>query len=1060
MSKIITEDDIEQAAIAALHERHNYGVLRCYTKAPETLPDNTGRANKRQTVLPEVLLERLKAINPAIPEDTLRSVADEISRPSLSGDLMLTNFGNYQKIRDGITVQYKENGKITSKRLRLIDFETPSNNSFIVASQMWIRGDMHWRRPDLLIFVNGLPLVFIELKNSNIPVRNAYDINLKNYLSDIPFLFHYNQICVLSNGMETRLGSFGAGYEFFFEWLKVDSEKENPDRKAIRENCVSLEYFINGLCKPETLLDYIENFILYDRRRTKIIAKNHQFFGVNNAYLSFLNPERPHGKLGVFWHTQGSGKSYSMIMLARKIKRKCVGNFTFLVVTDREELDTQIYKNFLRTEFITDTDKACPANSAELRQALQTNSAILFTLIHKFRYPKGKKYPILSLRNDIIVIVDEAHRTQYRDLAENMRIGLPNAQYLAFTGTPLLGSKRLTNAWFGDYVSEYNFAESIKDNATVPLYYVKRVPEVELQNDFLNSDFAEILEDENLTEAEQRRLENHYAKELEVIKRDDRLDAIAQHIVYHFPRRGFRGKGMVISIDKFTAVRMYDKVSHYWKEEIKKLNIEIRHTDDVAEKARLKNMVDYMRKVEMAVVISESSDESERFAKEGLSIQKHRERMNRIDKNGFDIEDNFKDPNHPLQLVFVCAMWLTGFDAPSVSTLYLDKPMKGHTLMQTIARANRVFPGKECGLIIDYLDVFKYLKRALADYASDDSGLMPVKDLDKLLSQLQEAIDLTFTFCKRHGADLSVVTEEADTFQNLYQFEEIANIILGNDDIRNEFIALANTVRGLYEALRPDIFQMDFDPKAKDAILYLQGIIEGKIRPERIEAAQVKINALLDQSVITSEEARKYTITENGRELDLSQLDVDELRTQFKRLKNKNIEIANLRKFIEEKLQRMIRRNVTRRNFAERFQNIIDEYNAGGSRNDDFYEKLLALMEELKAEELRHVREELSEEELELFDLLRKDSLSAEEEKKVKLAAKELYRTLMEKKKELFIVGWQNDPQPKARVKKEIDHILNLFLPESYEREIFAHKANAILEHIVDQAITGYNWVA
>ena len=898
------------------------------------------------------------------------------------------------------------------------------------------------------------------MKNSNIPVRNAYDINLKNYLSDIPFLFHYNQICVLSNGMETRLGSFGSGYEFFYEWLKVDSEKETPDRKAIRENCVSLEYFINGLCKPETLLDYIENFILYDRRSTKIIAKNHQFLGVNNAYQSFLNPERPHGKLGVFWHTQGSGKSYSMVMLARKIKRKCVGNFTFLVVTDREELDSQIYKNFLRTEFITEADNACPPNSSELRKALKTNTAILFTLIHKFRYPKGKKYPILSSRDDIIVIVDEAHRTQYRDLAENMRTGLPNAQYLAFTGTPLLGSKRLTNAWFGDYVSEYNFAESIKDNATVPLYYVKRVPEVELQNDFLNTDFAEILEEENLTEAEQRRLENHYAKELEVIKRDDRLDAIAQHIVYHFPRRGFLGKGMVISIDKFTAVRMYDKVSHYWKEEIKKLNIAIRHTNDSDEKTRLKNMVDYMRKVEMAVVVSEDAEENERFAKEGLSIQKHRERMNYIDENGFDIEDNFKDPDHPLQLVFVCAMWLTGFDAPSVSTLYLDKPMKSHTLMQTIARANRVYPGKECGLIIDYLDVFKYLERALVDYASDDSGLTPVKDLEKLLSQLREAIDMTFAFCKRHGTDLSVVIEETDTFRNLYQFEEIANIILGNDDVRNEFIALANTVRGLYEALRPDVFRMDFDPKAKDAILYLQGILEGKIRPERIEAAQIKINALLDQSVITSEEARKYTITENGRELDLSQLDIDELRAQFKCLKNKNIEIANLRKFIEEKLQRMIRRNVTRRDFAERFQNIIDEYNSGGSVNDEFYEKLLTLMDELKEEESRHIREGLSESELELYDLLRKESLTAEEEKKVKLAAKQLYTTLMDKRQELFIVGWYNDPQTKARVKKEIDRVLNVFLPESYERIIFASKTNMILEHIVDQAITGYNWAA
>ena len=727
MPKIITEDMIEQAAIKALQERHNYTVLNCMTEEPDTLPDGTGRKDKKQVVLPDVMLESLCQINPDIPEQTVRTVVDELCHTPVSGDLMLTNYQNYQKIRNGITVEYNKDGKKTSNIFRLLSYNDALSNTFTVASQMWIKGETHCRRPDLIIFINGFPLVFIELKNSNIPVKNAYDINLKNYLKNIPYLFNYNQICVLSNGMETRLGSFAAGYEFFFEWLKVENEKENPDRKAIRENCTSLEYFIAGLCEPKNLLDYIENFILYDRRRTKIIAKNHQFFGVNNAYDAFLHREELKGKLGVFWHTQGSGKSYSMVMLARKIKHKCIGNFTFLIVTDREDLDTQIYKNFLRTEFITDKDKVQPANSKQLREELKTNKSILFTLIHKFRYDKGKKYPVLSERDDIIVIVDEAHRTQYKDLAENMRTGLPNAQFLAFTGTPLLGAKRLTNAWFGDYVSEYNFAESIKDNATVPLYYVKRVPEVELQNDFLDSDFAEILEEENLTDAEQRRLENHYAKELEVIKRDDRLDAIAQHIVYHFPRRGFRGKGMVISVDKFTAVKMYDKVSYYWKEEIKNLNAQITKTKDAAEKLRLKDLVDYMCKVEMAVVISEDADEEAKFAAEGLSIKPHRDRMNKVDENGFDIEDNFKDPNNPLQLVFVCAMWLTGFDAPSVSTLYLDKPMKGHTLMQTIARANRVYNGKECGLIIDYLDVFKYLKRVLADYASDDGGLMPVR---------------------------------------------------------------------------------------------------------------------------------------------------------------------------------------------------------------------------------------------------------------------------------------------------------------------------------------------
>ena len=1066
MAKIITEDMIEQAALELLVSEYKgfYTALRCYTEQPDTLPDGTGRNDKKQVVLPQIVREKLCAINPDIPADVVLRTADALCKNAL-GDALAINQENYQRIRNGITVEFKQNGRQTHGLLRLIDFAHPEKNSFIGASQMWIRGEVHWRRPDLILFVNGLPVVFIELKNSNVNVKNAYDKNLTDYRRDIPYLFNFNQVCVLSNGMETRLGSFSAGYEHFFEWLKIESEKEKPDRKVIKEDCISLVYFIRGLAKPDVLLDYIENFILFDVRKGnvikgKIIAKNHQFHGVNNAFYAFLYREELRGKLGVFWHTQGSGKSYSMVMLARKINRKCTGNFTFLVVTDRDELDGQIYKTFLRSGFMGEAEKVQPATSAALREELKTNKGILFTLIHKFRYDKGKKYPLLSHRNDIIVMVDEAHRTQYKDLAENMRVGLPNAQYIAFTGTPLLGSKRLTNAWFGDYISEYNFADSVKDNATVPLYYIKRVPEALLQNDFLNTDFADIVENENLTEAEQRRLENTYAQEMEVIKRDDILEFVAQYIVYHFPRRGFRGKGMVIGIDKFTAVKLYDKVSFHWLKEIKKLNAEIANTGDEKEKLRLKGIVDYMRGVDMAVVISPEDGEEEKFNKQGLSVVKHRERMTKVDDNGADIEDNFKDPAHPLQLVFVCAMWLTGFDAPSVSTLYLHKPMKGHTLMQTIARANRVFPGKENGIIIDFLDVFKYLKRALADYASGDEGVMPVKNIKKLLEQLQQAIAMNLAFCDSHGIDMSRVVTDTNIFKNLSLFEDFANIIVGDDEVKNEFKVLANTVDSLYESLKPEVFNMNFDPQYKEAILYLQGIVEGKIRPEKIEKAKERINELLDQSVIVAEGAHDFNISEQGREIDLSKIDIDELRVQFKQLKNKNLEIADLRVHIEKKLEQMLKKNVTRTNFAERFRNIIDAYNAGGSQTDDFYERILKFMEELRAEEERHIKEELTEEELTIFDLLRKDKLTKAEEQKVKLAAKELYNTLLAKKEELFIVGWQNDPQPMERVHATILESLNQHLPDSYDREVFASKSDVIYNFIVDQARTGYAWVA
>lgn len=1062
MANFISEDNIEQAAIKLLVECHNYKAIRCYTESPDTLPDNSGRTDKKQVVLPEILLEQLLKLNPNIPEETVKDKWKELCHTPATYDIMQENYENYLKLKNGIDVTYQKEGKKESNKLIVIDFNNPENNSFHVVSQLWIKGETYNRRPDLIIYVNGLPLVFIELKNSNIPVKNAYDKNLKDYMKDIPYLFNYNQICVLSNGVETRLGSFKADYNYFFEWLKIEDEKESPDRKSIREQGISLEYFIRGLCKPANLLDYVENFILYDRKTTKIIAKNHQFFGVNNAYDSFLHRKEKDGKLGVFWHTQGSGKSYSMVMLANKISRKCSGNYTFLVITDRADLDTQIYKNFLRTGFIGEKEQVRPKNSKELRDELKTNKKILFTLIHKFRYDKGKEYPILSERDDIIVIVDEAHRTQYKDLAENMRKGLPNAQYIAFTGTPLLGAKRLTNRWFGDYVSEYNFSDSIEDNATVPLYYVQRVPEVSLENDFFEDDFVEILEDENLTEEEQKRLEKHYAKELEVIKRDDRLDTIAKYIVKHFPYRGFRGKGMVVSVDKFTTVKMYDKVKYYWDKEIKELNKTISQTGEEDEKRRLKDIVDYMNSVEMAVVISTdgTEDEEKKFQKEGLTIKPHVQRMSFIDENGQDIEDNFKDPHHPLQLVFVCAMWLTGFDAPSISTLYLDKPMKGHTLMQTIARANRVYENKECGLIVDHINVFKHLKKALVDYASNDGDDMPVKDIETLFGKLNESIDMTRAFCKSHNAELKDIVDEDDVFKNIDKFESYANVIVGNDEVKNEFQVMANTVENIYESLKPEIFTMSFEQKPyKEAILYLRDIISGKIRPEKLEAAQAKINQLLDQSVMATDDAKKYIIREEAKEIDLSVVDIDELREEFKKVKNKNLVISDLRKLIEDKLEIMLKKNVTRTRFAEKFKQIIDEYNAGGSQNEDFYRKLLEYMKQMQDEEARHIKENLSEEELEIFDLLYKDKLTKEEEKKVKLAAQKLYSSLVQNRKKLFVIDWQNDQRPRENVRSHIISVLNEYLPDSYDRIIFKAKSDIIFDHLVEQANMGYNWI-
>lgn len=1066
MAKYITEDDIELAVLGKLSlPEFDYDIIKCDIdpNKRENLSDGTGRSSKKECVLPCVLKDSLLKLNPHIPKEIINDVYKTLVRDFSGTDIVATNYDLYNKIRNQIKVKVRRNGKDDFDFVKLIDFDTPANNNFTAVSQMWVQGKLYWRRPDVLIFINGLPLVFIELKNSVIKVEEAYNKNLKDYIKDVPNLFAFNQICVLSNGLETRLGAFNATYDYFFEWLKVDSEKEKPNRDGIRDRGISIEYFIDGLLKKDRLIGYVENFVIFDNRKYKIIAKNHQYLGVNNLIRSVERKEELKGKLGVFWHTQGSGKSYSMVMFARKVKRKIAGNFTFLIITDREDLDAQIHKNFVRTEVVGNNDECQPKNGEQLREFLQKNKEFVFTLIHKFRYDKTKKYPILSTRNDIFVLVDEAHRTQYKDLAENMRSALPNANFIAFTGTPLLGSKRLTNQWFGDYVSEYNFAQSVEDGSTVPLFYSRRVPEVWLKNDFLDDDIIEIIEDEDLNEDEARLLENSSSRILEVIKRDDRLEKIAKDIAHHFPRRGFLGKGMVVSVDKYTAVTMYNKVQHYWAEEKKAVIQERNNAKTKEERDKLSAVLDYMNNVEMAVIISEEADEIKKFADKGLDIAIHRAKMSAITVDGKDVEDRFKDPNDKLQLVFVCAMWLTGFDVKNLSTLYLDKPMKSHTLMQAIARANRVYPNKPCGIIVDYVNVFNYMKKALSDYAvPDDEDAMPAKNIDELIRLLDSCVDEGDDFLKSIGISLDSIIEENSTFDKLNALDAY-NVIIANDDNKDKFKVITNTMINLYEASKPEIFERHWVNEKFPPLDYLHGLMNNKINDEKIQRARNRMSAVLDGSVTsnTAEGPQQEFAIHGTKVIDLSKINVEELRAEIKKAVYKAIEIDDLKAFLEKALQDMINRNCTRMNFSQRYKNIIERYNAGGSENEDYYEQLVKLLEDLKKEQQRPSIEGLTEEELEVYDLLvRGKKLTKAEDQKVKLAAKNLFKKLTAEKNELLVVDWYKDDQPRLKVKSAIECALNEDLPETYDKEAFESKINLLLNHFIDMAIQGYGWIA
>ncbi len=1064
MASFISEDNIEQAICNRLSQpEYGWQRIACNPSVEgQNDVSKTGRSRVEECILPEVFRNALRRINPGIDADILDEIMREYRKDYTSTDMVDTNYKFYNQIRNGIKVKTRKQNREDFDIVRLIDFDNPKNNDFHCINQMWIKGRFRYRRPDVLLFVNGLPLVFIELKNSTVKIEESYNKNLVSYRADIPNIFALNQICVLSNGLQTKIGAWNAGYEFFFEWLRVDDEKEKVDRKDIEEHGLSITNLMDGLFRKERLLDYIENFIFFDNKRIKIIAKNHQYLGVNNLMKSVENREELKGKLGVFWHTQGSGKSYSMVMFVRKVKRKLHGSFTFLVITDREDLDTQIHKTFVRSEVIGDKEECQPKNAAQLREFLSGNKPMVFTLIHKFQYDKTKKYPILSERNDIFVLVDEAHRTQYKQLAENMHTGLPNANYIAFTGTPLWGSKRLTNQWFGDYVSEYNFAQAIEDGSTVLLFYSRRVPEVGLTNDWLDTDIDQIVEEENLNDREKELLENASSRILEVIKRDERLDKIAQDIAHHFPRRGFLGKGMVVSVDKFTAVRMYDKVQKYWAEEKKNLVKERSHATTQEERDRLTAMLNYMNKVEMAVVISEDADEAEKFAAQGLDITLHRKKLNEITPDGKDIEDRFKDPDNPLCLVFVCAMWLTGFDVPSLSTLYLDKPMKGHTLMQAIARANRVFPDKSCGIVVDYVNVFKYMQQALSDYASNDNGAeYPAKDLETLIRNIDGCITECEVFLMQLGISIESIVAEANTLDQLELLRLAYVKILEKDEWKDRFKVLSNLLMNLYDASKPEIFERGWANDKFAPLSYLYGLFCNQIDDEILNRAKARMAYTLDDSVsaVAAEDQAHYGIYKS-KVIDLSKLDVDAVRKFISESPYKALEIESLREYIEEALKQLINKNCTRIAFSERYKNIIDRYNAGGSENEDYYEKLLQLIEDLKREENRATEMDLAEEELEIFDLLIKDrKLTQKEEQKVKLAAKNLYKKLSEEKNKVMVVDWYKDEQPRQKVMAIIKVSLNNDLPESYDREVFATKTNLLMNHFIDMAVQGYGWL-
>jgi type I restriction enzyme, R subunit len=925
--------------------------------------------------------------------------------------------------------------------------------------ELWVKGDLYRRRADIVGFVSGLPLLFIECKNLHKNLKAAFEQNFSDYRDTIPHLFHHNAIVMFGNGEKAKIGSITSRWEHFNEWKRLTEEAPGA---------VDMETLLKGVCDKRNFLDLVENFILFDESAgepKKIIARNHQFLGVNRAVEAVRKRKARQGKLGVFWHTQGSGKSYSMVMFTRKVHRKLGGNFTFLVLTDRDDLDTQIYKTYAGCGVVSEQEPCRAASGRHLNVLLTQHKAYVFSLIQKFNRKVEQEQPY-SERDDIIVITDEAHRTQYGTLALNLRNALPNASYIGFTGTQLFKDDEITRRVFGGYVSTYDFQRAVEDNATVPLYYDARGEKLGVAVGDINERIAEKLEALETDDIDvEQRLEQELKRDYHIITAGKRLDQVARDFVRHYSTAWESGKAMLVCIDKVTCVRMHKLITFYWDERIRELEKELAAVADEQEALFRRGQLEWMRETRMAVVVSEEQGEVAKFRQWELDITPHR----RLMKEGIDLpesmrstpeyrniptmalDDAFKAQEHPLRVAIVCAMWLTGFDVPSLATLYLDKPLKAHTLMQAIARANRVNEGKNNGLIVDYCGILKHLRKALATFAGTQPDgevgeLDPARPDEELLADLAEAIALVRTFLEERTAALDDVIQQSG-------FERIAAIVAckeaanDNDESRKRFEVMCREVFKKFKACI-NVPGVNAHRADRDAI----DIVYKSLQQDREKADITDIIRQLHQVVDAAIEVQPNAQAEASAPYDISQIDFDRLRREFEHSPRKNTTVQNLRQAVEQRLQRLLMQNPLRTDFQQHYENIVSEYNREKDRAtiEQTFDALLKLVQELDEEEHRAVREGLDEESLAIFDLLKKPDLKSADIKRIKKVATELLARL--KAEKLRTDQWREKEATRDAVRVTIHDYLwsdDTGLPvEAYTEDDVDERADDIFRHV------------
>lgn len=1029
---------VQESAGNLLRDELGWDVQFAYNTEVLGKNGSFGRESYRDILLTRYFKEALKKFNPWINENQIIEAKQILEKRLSTSSLLQINEEKYFLIRDGIPVTVKKpNVQTETKKVTVIDFQNPNNNYFLAIKELKIHGELYRRRTDIVGFVNGIPLLFVELKKNTVDVQNAYEDNYTDYLDTIPHLFYYNAFLILSNGTEAKVGTLGSKFEFFHEWKRL---AEND------EGSVALETMLRGICKKENFLDLFENFILYDHsdgHTAKILARNHQYLGVNEAMKAYAARKLNDGKLGVFWHTQGSGKSYSMVFFAKKVRRKIEGAPTFVILTDREELNSQISSTFENCGLLGKNIKASQfiATSGEdLVKKLQGNPSFIFTLIQKFN--RSNEKPIYP-DHDIIIMSDEAHRSQYGIFADNMMKLLPTAARIGFTGTPLLSSDNITARTFGGYVSVYDFKRAVEDGATVPLYYENRGEKIlDLHNPEITNRILDAIENADLDVNQQDKLESEFAKEIHLLTAEPRLRSIARDFVRHYSDLWTSGKCMFVCLNKVTCVRMYNYVQEYWKEEIKILKASLKYASQ-QETLELERKIKWMEETEMAVVISQEQNEIQTFKKWNLDIKTHRKKMEKR-----ELDKEFKDPKNPFRVVFVCAMWLTGFDVKCLSCLYLDKPLKAHTLMQTIARANRVSEGKSNGLIIDYIGIVKALRKALADYTANvtgNGGLDPTIDKKELITRILETIEKVDEFLKENDFDLEMLINAYD-FMKLSYLQEAANAVCGSIEDKKTFTTYASELKRLMKYTDRDDIN-GHTRKQYEAIAAIYAELQKKRKHINTTDLMIEINEIISEYVEIQQTPN--VVREPPRRFDISAIDFDLLRREFAKVRKKNLVLKDLEEVIQQKLDNMILSNPNRINYYERYQHIIDEYNSEQDRAtiEKTFMELMDLANQMGEEEQRYVREGFtSDEELSLYDMLFRDDLTKADIKILKEMSASLLHKIKDKISELD--HWTDKQETKAAIDNLIRDTLWAELPECYDEVSISMYRQQIYEYI------------